>query len=163
MNAKKFLGVKSSTASSTNASSAVSSMSSASSFKSETPVDDEEVDQRTPVRGKEKSILEKNTPLTQEDIDDAPMDALLQTASTLNEGETTSTVMPKRKSSIFSARSRATGSISADGLIDASTEQRSERSSRGRKSSMLVINEISAMVGAAAIGKSPAQGQVAPA
>ena len=148
MNAKKFLGVKSSMASST-ASSGVSSMSSRSTMSSV------ESDSKPKPKRDERSVLEKKTAdLTEQDIDDAPMDALLQTAGTLNEGETTEKVMPKRKSSILSVRSRATGSSGGTGLGGSSASLSSERSvrSRGRKASLLVVAEVNEVTGGASIG-----------
>mmetsp|Transcript_13698 Transcript_13698/g.27291 ORF Transcript_13698/g.27291 Transcript_13698/m.27291 type:complete len:955 (+) Transcript_13698:71-2935(+) len=150
MQAKKILGVKSSMASST-ASSSVGSMSSTSTMSS--------VETDPASKREERSVLEKKTnELTDKDIDEAPVDALLQTAGTLNDGETTAQVMPKRKSSMMSIRSRATG---ASGLSDSAVGSERSTRSRGRKASLLVVAEVNDITGAASIAK-PSANQVAP-
>ncbi|GMI00649.1 hypothetical protein TrST_g8802 [Triparma strigata] len=133
MNAKKFLGVKSSTASS-NASSAISSKSSAVESTVETGSAKDE-----------RSIIDKGIKeMTVEETQDAPIDALLQRGSILEAGESVSSHMPKRKGSMLGLRSRATGATQERSTKEErASEERSRRaSSRGRKSSLHQIAEV---------------------
>ncbi|GMH71468.1 hypothetical protein TrLO_g3900 [Triparma laevis f. longispina] len=132
MNAKKFLGVKSSTASSTTAS-GVSTKSSAVESTVETGSAKDE-----------RSVIDKGMKeLTHDDVVDAPIDALLQKGSTLEVGETAAEHMPKRKGSILSVRSRATGATGPRSTKEKPEGERSARSSsRGRKSSLHQIAEV---------------------
>lgn len=132
MNAKKFLGVKSSTASS-GASTASSAASTSSVVESEP--------------AKEKSVVE----MTKEEIhkedamEDAPIDAMLQRASIIDPNDVNNALatMPKRKNSLFAVRSRTTGSANEYGGVSAgaASERRSSRAT-ARKSSLMVIGEV---------------------
>jgi len=128
MNAKKFLGVKSSTAS---GASSVASSASTSSVES---------------AGKEKSVIEMTKEEVGEDIDivNAPIDNLLQRASIINKGDGVFGNMPARKNSMFALRTRTSGATNARSAResggDSSGGERSARSTR--KSSLLIISEV---------------------
>ena len=154
MNAKKFLGVKSgfSSASSvasraSNAGSVAESTAEASSY--EAP-DNE--------RSRKASILEIDSKdLKHDDVVDETVENLIHRASILETGENVDTHMPTRKSSMFSLNSRSSGSISMHHPSgDRSVREQKSKGSM-RKTSMMVIGELTGNdTGAAAIKVAPA-------
>jgi UMF1 family MFS transporter len=131
MNAKKRIGLKSSTASSN--SSAASSVDSASSV--------EAPDSTQSKIDSEKSIIHKDVKeMQQTDMEDASTDALLHRGSILETGQKIMDVVPQRKSSFLSIRSQATSG--GGGSSERSTRSSAEsRSARRRPTALMSITE----------------------
>jgi len=141
MQAKKVIGLKSSTASSqSGVGSSASSMGSSASST-------EEIESSKGSGGAERSVLEKDMKeMSVKDVSNAPVDSLLQRGSILETGQKIADVIPRRKSSFLSMRSQATSG--GGGSNERSSRELSSsgerRSTSRRPSAMLSIQEAKA-------------------